>query len=96
MGRSAPESKSRTFRTEIVFFDHLLFQSSIGGYVGDGEIGVVAHVHSERVVDEGVVLVRAGHFAACHLFDLPLRLIGNAVIVLLIPEQCLSEYQYPM
>ena len=53
-------------------------------------------MHSERVVDEGVVLVRAGHFAACHLFDLPLRLIGNAVIVLLIPEQCLSEYQYPM
>ena len=53
-------------------------------------------MHSERVVDEGVVLVRAGHFAACHLFDLPLRLIGNAVIVLLIPEQCFSEYQYPM
>ena len=49
----------------------------------------------ERVVDEGVVLVRAWHFAACHLFDLPLRLIGYAVIVLLIPEQGLSEYSIP-
>ena len=52
-------------------------------------------MHSERVVGEGVVLVRAWHFAACHLFDLPLRLIGNAVIVLLIPKQCLSEYSIP-
>ena len=44
---------------------YLLFQGDIGGDVGEGEVGV-AGVKGERIVNQGVMLVRARYFATYH------------------------------